>query len=51
MISYESDKSDKSDFYISDKILSKIYIYDIIRKIQLTTNRCQSSCKTMFKKS
>ena len=27
-------------FYISDKILSNNYVYDIIGKLQLTTSRC-----------
>ena len=37
-------------FYISDKILSNTYIYDIIRKIQLTANRCGNSCNNISKK-
>ena len=37
-------------FYISDKILSNNYIYDIKRKLQLTTNRCGHSCNTISKK-
>ena len=38
-------------FYISDKILSNNYVYDIIPKIQLTTNRRGNSCDTISKKS
>ena len=38
-------------FYINDKILSNNCIYDVIRKLQLTTNRCGNSCNTISKKS
>ena len=37
-------------FYISDKILSNSYTYDIKRKLQLTTNRCWNSRNTISKK-
>ena len=37
--------------YISNKILSNNYIYDIKRKLQLTANRCRNSCNTISKKS
>ena len=38
-------------FYISDEILLNNWIYDIIQKIQLTTNRCGNLCNTISKKS
>ena len=37
-------------FYISDKILSNSYTYDIKRKLQLTTNRCWNSRNAISKK-
>ena len=38
-------------FYISDKILSNNYIYDIIRKLQLTTNRCGNYLTPFLKRA